>query len=168
MSLREQTGSSMSQRERWEPNVAHRFVATFFLTNSVMSGPVDLFFQQISGLCGRAPMNAPAPGGERIDTRGLVERVARPSLVIEDAVMRRTKLAQGFEAMLADAEWGRLSVVIMLLDERSLPTCGWMVNDARPVNWHSSQLEVSRHAIRIQELELSYRELCYVGRRGRA
>ncbi len=153
----------MSALEKlFEPEVSHRFLATFFFKG--LPSPMDFRFQRISGLGkGELGVIVQRQGGVNTDNLYFPEHISRPPLVLERGVIVPTPLTLAFEYVLGGFDTTYLDVVIMLLNHQSLPVCTWTVTDALPVKWQTGDLDANSNAPLINHIELVYRDIQWLG-----
>ncbi|MBU3895422.1 phage tail protein [Serratia rubidaea] len=146
------------------PSLSHRFLATFFIKG--MPSPMDLRFSRVSGLGRELQMTPLREGGDNLGMVALPDRVTHGTLVLERGVMAVTPMTMMFDQVLGQFRCTYLNVVILLLDARGRPTCGWTLTDALPVKWQTGELDASGNAVLIDTLELIYHELHWAGGMG--
>ncbi|UZM16227.1 phage tail protein [Pseudomonas kielensis] len=145
-----------------EPEVSHRFLATFFFKG--MPSPLDIRFHRISGLGkGVLGFSPHTQGGVNANNLYLPERVSHPPLVLERGVMVLTPLSLAFDSVLSGMDTAYVDAVIMLLNHQSLPVCTWTVTDALPVKWQTGDLDAASNAPLINRIELVYRDIQWMG-----
>ncbi|HCF3047448.1 phage tail protein [Pseudomonas aeruginosa] len=146
------------------PSLSHRFLATFFIKG--LPSPMDVRFSRISGLGRELQVTGLREGGDNLGMVNLAERVTHGTLVLERGVAKATPVTRMFDQVLGQFASSYLSVVILLLDNRSIPVCSWTMTDALPVKWQTGQLDASGSSVLIDTLELAYHELHWSGRVG--
>ncbi len=146
------------------PALSHRFQATFFVKGKPSS--LDLRFARISGLGRELQVTTLQEGGDNLGNVYLPERVQHGSLVLERGVMPVTPVTTLFDQVLGQFQSTYLNVVILLLDGRGQPMCGWTLTNALPVKWQTGPLDASGSAVLIDTLELAYHQLHWSGKMG--
>ncbi|UJB34227.1 phage tail protein [Chromobacterium sp. Beijing] len=146
----------------FEPEVSHRFLATFFFKN--VPSPLDIRFQRVSGLGkGELGVSAQYQGGINATDHYLPERVSHPPLTLERGVVVPTPLSLAFDYVLSGFDTAYVDAVIMLLNHQSLPVCTWTVTDALPVKWQTGDLDANSNTPLINHIELVYRDIQWLG-----
>ncbi|AMS13813.1 phage tail protein [Pseudomonas chlororaphis] len=152
----------MSALEKlFEPSVSHRFLTTLFFKN--IPSPLDIRFQRITGLGRELQVSEHRGGGENEKSLYLPDRIKHPPLVLERGVMVVTPLTMIFNEVLSNFDPQYVDLVIMLLNQNSLPVCTWTVTDALPVNWQTGDLDATSNTVLINRLELAYSDMQWLG-----
>ncbi|KVN11842.1 MULTISPECIES: phage tail protein [unclassified Burkholderia] len=150
----------------FEPAVSHRFMATFLFHIGPLPipSPIDMRFQKVTGLSRTLETGeAYREGGNNIGQIYLPQRVTHQNLVLERGVMTVTPLTFMFDDVLGKFKSHYVDVMVVLLNEWSLPVCGWTFTKAMPVKWDTGDLDANSNAILINRLELAYREMQWIG-----
>ncbi|WP_323836516.1 phage tail protein [Photorhabdus africana] len=145
----------------YTPSVSHRFIASF-LFNSIPS-PLDIAFQRISGLSRELQTTQHSQGGENARNIWLAEKIQHGSLMLERGVMTITPLTLVFDRVLRGEKAMYADVVIMLLNEQSLPVASWTVSNALPVRWSTSDFDANSNTVLVNSLELRYQDMRWLG-----
>ncbi|WP_350307148.1 phage tail protein [Photorhabdus viridis] len=148
--------------EIFEPSVSHRFMATFFF-GGIIPSPVDIYFQQISGLSRELNVSTYREGGDNSSNLYLPENIQHGSLVLQRGVMAISPLTLNFNQVLSGISSSYLNVVVMLMNHLSLPVCSWVISKALPVKWSTSDLDANSNSILLNTLELRYRDMHWMG-----
>ncbi|MDI2146124.1 phage tail protein [Pseudomonas sp. ITA] len=151
----------MSLEKLFEPSVSHRFLTTMFFQN--IPSPLDIRFQRISGLGRELAVNEHRGGGENEMSLYLPDRVKHQPLVLERGVMSVTPLTMSFNGVLANFQPQYVDILIMLLNQNSLPICTWTVTDALPLSWQTGDLDATSNTVLINRLELVYSDMQWMG-----
>ncbi|OKB66624.1 phage tail protein [Serratia marcescens] len=125
----------------------------------------DIAFQRVSGLSRTLEVSQYREGGENACNLWLAEQVNHGSLVLERGVMRSSLLTQQFDRVLRRESTQWANVVIMLLNERSLPVTSWILSHALPVRWQMGDLDADSNQVLINTLELRYQDMRMLGRK---
>lgn len=143
------------------PAVSHRFIVNFLFNN--IPSPFDIGFQRVSGLSRTLAVSQHQEGGENARNIWLAEKVNHGSLVLERGVMNATPLTLQFDRVLRreSTQWANL--VIMLLNESSLPITTWMLSHALPVQWQMGDLDANSNTVLVNTLELRYQDMRMLG-----
>jgi phage tail-like protein len=148
--------------ELFEPSASHRFMATFFF-GGIIPSPVDIYFQQISGLSRELKVSAYREGGDNSGNLYLPENTQHGSLVLQRGVMAVSPLTLNFDSVLSGASVSYCNVVVMLMNHLSLPVCSWTISKALPVKWSTSNLDANSNSILLNTLELRYQDMHWLG-----
>ncbi|OWO84280.1 phage tail protein [Photorhabdus luminescens] len=143
------------------PSVSHRFIASFLFNN--IPSPLDIAFQRISGLSRELQTTQHSQGGENARNIWLAEKIQHGSLLLERGVMIVTPLTLVFDRVLRGEKAIYADVVIMLLNENSLPVASWTLSNALPVRWTTSDFDANSNAILVNSLELRYQNMHWLG-----
>ncbi|MFP3507270.1 phage tail protein [Burkholderia sp. SIMBA_062] len=146
------------------PSLSHRFMATFFVKR--VPSPVDMRFQRISGLSREMTIASHREGGDNLGSIHFPERVSHGNLMLERGVVPLTPVTALFNHALGEFSSVYMDVVVMLMNARNLPVCSWIVTNALPVKWQTSDLDATGNAVLIDTLELAYHEMRWLGVRG--
>lgn len=143
------------------PAVSHHFLVNFLFNN--ISNPFDIAFQRVSGLSRTLEVSQLREGGENARNLWLAEQVDHGSLVLERGVMNASPLTLQFDRVLRRESTQWANVVIMLLNELSLPVTTWTLSHALPVRWQMGDLDAGSNTVLINTLELRYQDMRLLG-----
>lgn len=133
-----------------------------FIFNYVPS-PLDILFQRVSGLSRELEVTQQREGGENARNLWLAEKVNHGSLVLERGVMNASPLTVQFDRVLRRESTLWANVVIILLNEISLPVTTWTLSHALPVRWQMGDLDANSNTVLINTLELRYQDMRILG-----
>ncbi|MDE9518071.1 phage tail protein [Xenorhabdus bovienii] len=145
----------------YTPSVSHRFIASF-LFNHIPS-PLDIAFQRISGLSRDLQTTQLSQGGENARNTWVSEKIQHGSVVLERGVMTVTPLTWVFDRVLRGEKAVYADVVIMLLNEHSIPVASWTLSNALPIHWSTGDLDANSNTVLINKLELRYQDMFLLG-----
>ncbi|PQQ38592.1 phage tail protein [Photorhabdus laumondii] len=145
----------------YTPAVSHRFIASFLFNN--IPSPLDIAFQRISGLSRELQTTQHRQGGENARNTWLAEKIQHGSLVLERGVMTVTPLTLVFDRVLRGEKAVYADVVIMLLNEHSLPVASWTLSNALPVRWSTGDFDANSNTVLVNSLELRYQDMRWLG-----
>lgn len=145
----------------FEPAVAHRFLATFTFNN--IPSPVDVSFKNVSGLGRDMSFNSVRQGGDNVGTIHMPTAVEHGRLTLQRGVMAITPLSVMFNQAMNEFKPRYVDVLIMVLNGKGIPTCGWVFRDAQPVKYETASLDASSNTVLINTFELAYREMHMLG-----
>ncbi|QXF33213.1 phage tail protein [Photorhabdus luminescens] len=143
------------------PSVSHRFIASFLFNN--IPSPLDIAFQRISGLSRELQTTQHSQGGENARNVWLAEKIQHGNLVLERGVMTITPLTWVFDRVLRGEKAVYADVVIMLLNEHSIPVASWTLSNALPVRWSTGDLDANSNTVLVNTLELRYQDMRWLG-----
>ncbi|MBS9426693.1 phage tail protein [Photorhabdus akhurstii] len=145
----------------YTPAVSHRFIASFLFNN--IPSPLDIAFQRISGLSRELQTTQHSQGGENARNTWLAEKIQHGSLMLERGVMTVTPLTRVFDRVLRGEKAVYADVVIMLLNENSLPVASWTLSNALPVRWSTGDFDANSNTVLVNSLELRYQDMRWLG-----
>ncbi|EYU14452.1 MULTISPECIES: phage tail protein [Photorhabdus] len=145
----------------YTPAVSHRFIASFLFNN--IPSPLDIAFQRISGLSRELQTSQHSQGGENARNTWLAEKIQHGSLMLERGVMTVTPLTLVFDRVLRGEKAVYADVVIMLLNEHSLPVASWTLSNALPVRWSTGDFDANSNTVLVNSLELRYQDMRWLG-----
>ncbi|NDK99555.1 phage tail protein [Photorhabdus bodei] len=145
----------------YTPAVSHRFIASFLFNN--IPSPLDIAFQRISGLSRELQTSQHSQGGENARNVWLAEKIQHGSLMLERGVMTVTPLTLVFDRVLRGEKAVYADVVIMLLNENSLPVASWTLSNALPVRWSTGDFDANSNTVLVNSLELRYQDMRWLG-----
>ncbi|OCA54275.1 phage tail protein [Photorhabdus namnaonensis] len=145
----------------YTPSVSHRFIASFLFNN--IPSPLDIAFQQISGLSRELQTTQLSQGGENARNVWLAEKIQHGRLLLKRGVMTVTPLTLIFDRVLRGEKTVYADVVIMLLNENSVPVASWTLSNALPVRWSTGDFDANSNAVLVNSLELRYQDMRWLG-----
>ncbi|MDE1482856.1 phage tail protein [Xenorhabdus bovienii] len=145
----------------YTPSVSHRFIASFLFNN--IPSPLDIAFEHISGLKRELQTTQLSQGGENARNTWLAEKIHHNSVLLKRGVMAVTPLTLMFDHVLRGEKPAYADVVIMLLNENSIPVTSWILSNALPVSWSTGDLDANSNAVLINSLELRYQDMRWLG-----
>ncbi|PQQ40631.1 phage tail protein [Photorhabdus luminescens] len=143
------------------PSVSHRFIASFLFNN--IPSPLDIAFQRISGLSRELQTTQHSQGGENARNVWLAEKIQHGNLILERGVMTVTPLTWVFDRVLRGEKTMYADVVIILLNEHSIPVASWTLSNALPVRWSTGDLDANSNTVLVNTLELRYQDMRWLG-----
>ncbi|NEO88150.1 MAG: phage tail protein [Spirulina sp. SIO3F2] len=140
------------------PPVGFHFLATF-LIGGLLPNPLDIRFQKISGITSTIETSEIKEGGENLFNHHLPNRVTYDNLILERGMVIGSLLNLEFNAAMSFMTFSPSNVLVMLLNDSSIPVANWLFQQAYPVKWSVSDLDASNNAIMIDTMELKYSRL---------
>ncbi len=77
--------------------------------------------------------------------------------------MTVTPLTLVFDRVLRGEKAVYADVVIMLLNENSLPVASWTLSNALPVRWSTGDFDANSNTVLVNSLELRYQDMRWLG-----
>ncbi|HEV3412115.1 MAG TPA: phage tail protein [Puia sp.] len=134
------------------PLTGFHFLVTFELSPI----PIDMTFQEVSGLSVEAQYDPYKSGGQNGFEYRLPVRPKYSDLVLK----RGYPLVSGISAWMIDAfenyNYQPTNLVIALLDEEHIPVSSWYVINALPVKWDLSSFNAEESRLAIETMTLRY------------
>lgn len=137
------------------PPVAFHFLVMFF-AGGVLPNPVDIRFQRVSGLSADMSPETYEEGGQNLFSHRLPNRINYGNLILERGLLVGSPLAMEFNAAMSLFKFYPSNVLVMLLNEESIPVTAWLFFKAYPVRWSVSDLDANTNQIAIETMELAY------------
>ena len=137
------------------PPVGYHFVVTFFI-GGVIPNPLDIRFKKVSGLSSEIETTPLKEGGENLYTHRLPGRVSYNNLVLERGMVIGSPLVVEFNIAMSSLRLLPGNVLVVLLNDDSLPAAAWFFWKTYPVKWSISDLDATANSIVIETMELAY------------
>lgn len=143
------------------PFASSRFLVSVF--TGLVPSPLDLRFERASGMDRQVSSTAVRQGGENIANLYLPDRVDHGTLVLERGVTAWTPLTYAFSRMFDALEIPRLTVIVMLLNDVSVPMSSWVIRNAVPLRWSTGDLDANSNRVLIDRMELGCSRINRIG-----
>ncbi|MFT4302488.1 MAG: phage tail protein [Desulfovibrio sp.] len=137
------------------PLIGFRFKVEF----AGMGEPVDMSFQEVSGLEVKVETEDLREGGEYGFVYRLPKGLIHSNLSLKRGLLTDSRLSQWVRDALEDFTFNPLLVSVSLLDEVHTPLMTWQAHQAWPVRWSLTSLDATANAVVIETLELAYANL---------
>jgi len=137
------------------PPVGFHFMVVFFI-GGVLPNPLDIRFQKVSGISAEIETTDIREGGENILQHKLPVHVTYNNLVLERGMVIGSLLNAEFNIAMSSMKFTPGNVLVMLLNENSIPLCSWLFQRAYPVKWTTSDLDANVNSVVIDTMELAY------------
>ena len=121
--------------------------------------PVDMAFQEVSGLEMNVETELMREGGEYAFSYRLPLRISQPELVLKRGLTTQSLLTAWVLDALENFNFTPLLVTIILLNEKQLPVMTWEATQAWPVGWSLSPFNAQANEVVIETLKLAYAHL---------
>ncbi len=146
--------------------LSHRFLATFFVETlpglPKIPYPFDIRFQSISGLSRGLDVTSYREGGENVATHHFPKSVTQDKLVFQRGVARFSLLSSTVDDIFSSFGMEGIDIIIILLNERSLPVSCWAVSNAIPVQWKTADLDANGNEVLIETFEFVYQGILQI------
>ena len=137
------------------PPVSFHFMVSF-LMGGVTPNPLDIRFQKVSGISAEIETTPITEGGENIYLQTLPNRVKHGNLILERGLVIGSPLNIEFNTAMSSMRFSPSNVLVILLNENSVPLASWLFIRAYPVKWALSDLDANQNAVAITTMELAY------------
>lgn len=134
------------------PPVGFSFWVSFELTDS----PIDLAFQDVSGISMELQSEDIVEGGENRFTQKLPLRANYSPLVLKRGLAVDSKLTDWARDAIENLSIRPASVLVALLNEKQEPLVAYRFLNAYPLKWNISNFNAESSNIVIESLELYY------------
>lgn len=140
------------------PPLGFRF-GVLFLALGVIPNPLDILFQQVSGLGATVETQSVEEGGQNMYRQLLPKNVQHDHLTLERGLVSGSPLAVEFSTAMSLFKFKPSNVLVTLLDHTRIPIASWLCMKAYPVKWSVSDLDATTNAVVIERMELAYQRL---------
>lgn len=137
------------------PPVGFHFLVSF-LIGGVLLNPLDIRFQKVSGISSEIETTDIREGGENVFRHCLPNHVTYNNLVLERGFVVGSPLNRDFHVAMSTMEFAPSNILVILLNEDSIPIAGWLFERAYPVKWSTSDLDANNNGVVIDTMELAY------------
>jgi len=137
------------------PPVGFHFLVNF-LAAGVLPNPLDIRFQKVSGISAEIETTDIREGGENIFRHRLPNHVTYNNLILERGMVIASPLNIEFNDAISSMKFAPSNVLVILLNENTIPLAGWQFERAYPVKWSISDLDANNNAVVIDTMELAY------------
>ena len=127
-----------------------------FLVGGLLPNPFDIRFQKVSGISATVGTTEVKEGGENLFVHRLPTRITYNNLVLERGMVIGSILNVEFNTAMSFLRFSPGKVLVMLLNENSIPVSAWLFLETYPVKWSVSDLNANQSAIAIDTMELAY------------
>ena len=133
------------------------YFQVIFLFGGYIPNPIDTRLQRVSGL--RASMSPVTheEGGQNLYSHRLPNRIGYDNLVLERGLMTfPSVLNLEFQEAMSWFKFNTGNVLVMLMNEDTIPVSSWLFFKTYPVSWSTSDLNANENQVVIDTLELAY------------
>ena len=138
------------------PPLGFYFQVTF-LVGGLIPNPIDTRFQRVSGF--RASMSPfiHEEGGQNLFTHRLPNRIGYENLILERGLVTLPSiLNMEFQQVMSLFKFNTGNVLVILMNEDTIPISSWMFYKTYPVSWSTSDLDANQNQVVIDTMELAY------------
>ena len=137
------------------PPVGFHFLVVFFIAG-IIPNPLDIRFQKVSGLSAEIETEDVREGGENVFVHRLPKHVTYGNLSLERGMVVGSPLNVEFNVAMSTMRFAPSNVLVMLLNDKTIPIAGWLFKRAYPVKWSVSDLDANDNSVVIDTMELAY------------
>lgn len=134
------------------PPVGFHFNVQFQFTGS----PVNIGFQDVSGISVDLETESVTEGGENRFTYKLPVRATYPNLVLKRGYVVNEQLAKWCSNAIENMEIEPISIVVSLLNEKHEPLRSYAFINSYPLKWSISNFNAETSSLVIETIELNY------------
>lgn len=134
------------------PPVGFSFWVSFEFSND----PVDIAFQEVSGIGVELQTEDVVEGGENMFTQKLPTRTSYTPLVLKRGLVVKSSLTNWVKNAMENLTVNPVTVIVALLNENKEPLAAWRFLNAYPVKWNVSNFNAESSSVVIETMELYY------------
>lgn len=135
--------------------MTHRF-GVFFFAAGIIPNPLDIRFQEASGL-GATISTKPDPTSvSSISKRVIPTGIEYAKLELKRGVVIGSPLSMQIKEVLNEFKFFRSDVLVTVFSELGIPTLAWKFCEAFPVGWQLASLNAKGEEVLIESLSLTY------------
>jgi phage tail-like protein len=142
------------------PLVGFHFLVTFEL---FPQAPVDVRFQEVSGLSMTMATDSIAEGGENRFVHKLPARASFSDITLKRGLFEKSALYTWCKNAIEHYEFKPLNLLIVLLNDQHLPVYSWRVVNAIPTKWELSPFSAEKSEVVIETMVLTYNYFSPIG-----
>ena len=137
------------------PPVGFHFRVDFYFQGE--QHPVDVGFQDVTGLSVEMETETYVSGGENRFTHQLPTRTKFPDLVLKRGLgPASSKVYQWVKSALETYKFEPVNLGVSLLNEKHEPLATWYVVNAYPKRWEVSNFNAEQNSVAIETITLAY------------
>ena len=129
---------------------------SFWVSFEISSDPVDIAFQDVSGIGMELQTEDVVEGGENRFTQKLPTRANYTTLVLKRGLAIKSPLTNWCRNAIENFSIKPTSIIVALLNEKKEPLIAYRFLNAFPVKWSISNFNAESSSIVIESLELYY------------
>ncbi|HTO14877.1 MAG TPA: phage tail protein [Edaphocola sp.] len=129
---------------------------SFWVSFEISDNPIDIAFQDVSGIGMELQTEDIIEGGENRFTQKLPTRANYPPLVLKRGLAVDSKLTDWLRDAIENLSIRPTSIIVALLNDKKEPLMAYRFLNAYPLKWNISSLNAEKSEIVIETLELYY------------
>ncbi len=129
---------------------------SFWVRFEISNDPVDISFQDVSGISMDLQMEEVAEGGNNKYLQKLPTRAIYSPLVLKRGMSVDSKVTEWIIDAIENLNISPTTIIVALLNEKSEPLVAYRFLNAYPVKWSISNFNAESSSIVIESLELYY------------
>jgi phage tail-like protein len=137
------------------PPMTHRF-GVFFFSNGITANPLDIRFQEVSGLQATIRTRPDNTAGASLSKKLVPSGIDYDALELKRGLVLGSLLERQIQAAFNDFKFVRSDVLLTIFSETGLPTTAFLFVEAFPISWQLSSLNAKSEDFLIETLKLSY------------
>jgi phage tail-like protein len=138
-----------------DPPMTHRF-GVFFLVAGKFPNPLDIRFQEVSGLEAKITTRADVSASATLSHRLTPIGVEYGDLELQRGMVLGSSLMHQVINTFNNFKFTRSDVLLTIFSEIGIPTIAYLFNEAYPINWKVGKLNANTEDILIESLTLTY------------
>jgi len=135
--------------------MTHRF-GVFFFASGTIGNPVDIRFQEVSGLQATITTKPDLSAAARLSKRLIPTGIEYGDLELRRGMVVGSPLTKQIQATFNDFRFIRSDVLITIYSEQAVPTSAYLFSEAFPISWQVNSLSAKSEDLLIESLKLSY------------
>ena len=129
---------------------------SFWVSFEISDNPVDVSFQDVSGISMELQTEEIVEGGENSFTQKLPTRANYTPLVLKRGLAVDSKLTDWVRDAIENLTIQPSTILVALLNDKQEPLVAYRFLNAYPLNWNISNFNAESSSIVIESLELYY------------
>ncbi len=134
------------------PPVGFSFWVSFEISNS----PIDIAFQDVSGIGMELQTEDIVEGGENRFTQKLPTRAGYTPLVLKRGLVVQSEVTDWIRDAIENLTIRPATIIVALLNEKREPLTAYRFLNAYPLKWNISNFNAESSSIVIESMELYY------------
>lgn len=129
---------------------------SFWVSFEVSDSPIDIAFQEVSGIGMELQTEDIVEGGENRFTQKLPTRATYTPLVLKRGLAIQSPVLEWVRDAIENLSIRPASIIVALLNDKKEPLIAYRFMNAYPVKWSISNFNAESSTIVIESLELYY------------
>jgi phage tail-like protein len=135
--------------------MTHRFMVSF-LDHGSIPNPLDIRFQDVSGLEGKIKTRPDPSAAARLSRRQIPTGIDYSDLQLKRGMMPASPLSHEIQSTLNQFKFTRSDVLVTVLSEQAIPTSAFLFHEAYLTQWQLSNLNAKTEEVLIETMTLTY------------